>query len=371
MAKMKKRAPKRKMTQRDFLIEQCLMDAYYERTGEQIDESLRSWMAGKKAQLSQGIKNIGTGIGNAAKSIANKAIVGKRAVGTGISNIGKGISHNTKKGIRKIAAKGLDKLGAKNAAREIQDYQTGLDNNFSYDSVDTSDKFKKGKYGSIKDAKTKAELATLGKQIAKLLTQYKEKGGEIPNTEIDTLIGYLSSSNSSNANTTISKNNKMNYSADNIKSKPIKPISQQSDMSKSLTPSGETAYKEVGSDDDIQTDDTKVTSSNEDSMLPEFTELAEKIHVPDKAKDSFIKIISDLYWDGDSEELNNLPENKAKVYKDKLERGISSLNVTLYILTYLGLMSHDELKICNRHINAIDSRLHHENAFKAWLNKNL
>ena len=190
---MKKTNKKVIMTDdRDFLIEQCMNDAYYERTGEQIDESLRSWLAGKKAQISQGVKNIGTGIGNAAKSIANKAIVGKRAVETGISNLGKGIAHNTKKGIRTLAASGLDKLGAKNAAREIQDYQANIDKNFSYDSVDTSDKFKKGEYGSIEDAKINAERATLGKQIAELLTQYKQKGGKIPKIGIDTVIKHLS-----------------------------------------------------------------------------------------------------------------------------------------------------------------------------------
>lgn len=75
MAKMKKSAPKRKMTERDILIEQCLMDAYCERTGEQLDEgwwdNMKAKGAGWVSGAKQGLKNFGDKASNAAKMTGN------------------------------------------------------------------------------------------------------------------------------------------------------------------------------------------------------------------------------------------------------------------------------------------------------------
>ena len=72
---MRKSAPKRKMTERDYLIEQCLMDAYCERTGEQLDEgwwdNLKAGAAGAWAGAKQGLKNLGSKASNAAKMSGN------------------------------------------------------------------------------------------------------------------------------------------------------------------------------------------------------------------------------------------------------------------------------------------------------------
>lgn len=72
---MKKSAPKRKMTERDILIEQCLMDAYCERTGEQLDEGwwddMKAKASGVVAGARQGLKNFGDKASNAAKMTGN------------------------------------------------------------------------------------------------------------------------------------------------------------------------------------------------------------------------------------------------------------------------------------------------------------
>ena len=178
---------------RETLIEQCLQDAYCERTGEILDESLKSWFAGKKAQVGQAAKNVKTGIGNAVKTVGNAGVVAGRGIKTGLSNAKKGIAHNAAKGARKLAAKGLERLGASNAAQEIRDTQAQADQNFQYDQVDTTDAFAKGKYGSVTDARTNAERVTLAKQIVELLTQFQAVGGKIPKIGINTLIQNLKS----------------------------------------------------------------------------------------------------------------------------------------------------------------------------------
>ena len=64
-----------KMTERDFLIEQCMRDAYCERTGEQLDEGwwddMKANAAGAWAGAKQGIKNIGDKASNATKMTKN------------------------------------------------------------------------------------------------------------------------------------------------------------------------------------------------------------------------------------------------------------------------------------------------------------
>jgi hypothetical protein len=79
-----------------------------------------------------------------------------------------------------------------------------------------------------------------------LLTQYKEKGGKIPKVGIDTVINHLTSGNNSDAGNSSNVNNsKMNYSVDNIKSQPINPVSQKSNISKPSAPSSETDYEDA------------------------------------------------------------------------------------------------------------------------------
>lgn len=184
---------KRQRSNRALLIEQCLRDAYLERTGEMVDESIKSWFAGKKAKLGQAAKNVKTGISNAVKSVGNAGAVAGRAVKTGVNNAKKGIAHNAKKAIRSVAASGLEKLGASNTAGEIRNAQNQANQNFKYDKVDTSDKFQKGQYGSVADAGQTAERVTLAKQIAKLLGQFKQKGGKLPKIGIDSLINTFNS----------------------------------------------------------------------------------------------------------------------------------------------------------------------------------
>lgn len=184
---------KRQSSDVDILIEQCLSDAYCERTGDMIDESLASWFAGKKAKLGAAANNIKTGIANAGKTIGNAAVVAGRGVKTGLNNAKKGITHNVKQGARQLASAGLNKIGATSAAAEVDAKRQAAANNFSYDKVDTSDKFQKGAYADTNAAEQNAQRVTLAKQISELLGQFKQAGGKIPKVGIDSLVNYLNS----------------------------------------------------------------------------------------------------------------------------------------------------------------------------------
>ena len=180
-------------SEREILIEQCLVDAHCSRTGEIVDESVASWFAGKKAKLGAAAKNVGTGIANAAKSVGNAGVIAGRATKTGLSNAKKGAIHKMKQTGRKLASAGLQKLGATGAAGEIDARRQQADNDFQYDTVDTSKRFEAGKYENTANAEQTAQRATLAKQIAELLTQFQSVGGKIPKVGIQTLVNYLNS----------------------------------------------------------------------------------------------------------------------------------------------------------------------------------
>lgn len=68
---------KHEISERDYLIEQCLQDAYCERTGEILQEGFGDWLAGKKAKLGTKMSNLATGAKNAigaAKNATSNAI---------------------------------------------------------------------------------------------------------------------------------------------------------------------------------------------------------------------------------------------------------------------------------------------------------
>lgn len=89
MAKMKKSIHNSKMSERDFLIEQCLLDAYCERTGRQLDEGLidniKAGAAGAWAGAKQKVKNTGKRISNAASNIKKMAGNAKKIANAGSS----------------------------------------------------------------------------------------------------------------------------------------------------------------------------------------------------------------------------------------------------------------------------------------------
>lgn len=96
------------MSERDMLIEQCMMDAYCERMGitpDQLDEgwwdSMKAGAAGAWAGAKQGLSNIGTGIKNVGRVVNNA----KHNAGQGLKMAG-----SLLRGDREGLQKGLDGL---------------------------------------------------------------------------------------------------------------------------------------------------------------------------------------------------------------------------------------------------------------------
>ena len=113
---MKKTDKKVVMTNdRDFLIEQCMRDAYCERTGEQLNESwwddMKAGAAGMWGGAKQGIKNMGT----RAKNIAGNAKKTVQNAGTLMGAAGAGL-----KGDKSGMFKAANKVG-KNKWNDIND----------------------------------------------------------------------------------------------------------------------------------------------------------------------------------------------------------------------------------------------------------
>ena len=113
---MKKTNKKVVMTNdRDFLIEQCMRDAYCERTGEQLDEGwwddMKAGAAGMWSGAKQGLKNMGT----RAKNIAGNAKKTVQNAGTLIGAAGAGL-----KGDKSGMFKAANKVG-KNKWNDIND----------------------------------------------------------------------------------------------------------------------------------------------------------------------------------------------------------------------------------------------------------
>lgn len=113
---MKKTNKKVVMTNdRDFLIEQCMRDAYCERTGEQLDEGwwddMKAGAAGMWGGAKQGLKNMGT----RAKNIAGNAKKTVQNAGTLLGAAGAGL-----KGDKGGMFKAANKVG-KNKWNDIND----------------------------------------------------------------------------------------------------------------------------------------------------------------------------------------------------------------------------------------------------------
>lgn len=80
-------------TEREILIEQCLVDAHCSRTGEMVDES---WWDDMKANVSGAVQGSKQGLKNLRKNVKNKIQRGKNAIARGagyVSNVGKGIGN--------------------------------------------------------------------------------------------------------------------------------------------------------------------------------------------------------------------------------------------------------------------------------------
>lgn len=185
---MKKSAPKRKMTERDFLIEQCLMDAYCERTGEQLDEGwwddLKAKGAGLVSGAKQGLKNFGDKASNAAKMTGNW--FGRKA--DQASNIAKNIgaaANNTemKKGVNpRSVTQGLSDPSKRIPAAFAKNY--GKVQSYAKSLVDTLGAFGQSlEAAGMMNDKVQPLMDGIGEYLGQIVankmeTAYKMFGGQ-------------------------------------------------------------------------------------------------------------------------------------------------------------------------------------------------
>lgn len=165
---------KNKITERDFLIEQCLRDAYCDRTGEMLDEGFGDWLAGKKAKLGAQMSNVKTGLKNAAGRVANTA-----------SNVVGAAKHaNKSRKLNKYADQLSDigsALGNSQYAQDAEALRGQAAQKFQ------GQKFQGQEYTNTQNAENAARAKHLQGQIAKLVQQYQSFGGDI--TELAGIIG--------------------------------------------------------------------------------------------------------------------------------------------------------------------------------------
>lgn len=165
---------KHEISERDYLIEQCLQDAYCERTGEILQEGLGDWLAGKKAKLGAQMSNVGTGLKNAAGRIKNTA-----------SNVVGAAKHaNKSRKLNKYADQLSDigsALGNSQYAQDAEALRGQAAQKFQ------GQEFKGQEYTNTQNAENAARAKHLQGQIAKLVRQYQSFGGDI--TELAGIIG--------------------------------------------------------------------------------------------------------------------------------------------------------------------------------------
>lgn len=165
---------KNKITERDFLIEQCLRDAYCNRTGEMLDEGFGDWLAGKKAKLGAQMSNVGTGFKNAAGRVANAA-----------SNVVGAAKHaNKSRKLNKYADQLSDigsALGNSQYAQDAEALRGQAAQKFQ------GQEFQGQEYTNTQNAENAARAKHLQGQIAKLVQQYQSFGGDI--TELAGILG--------------------------------------------------------------------------------------------------------------------------------------------------------------------------------------
>lgn len=140
-------AKRKQLSEVDFLIEQCLVDAHCERTGEMVNEgwfdTLKANVAGATSGIKQGIKNTGTRLANAGKTVSNVA-----------SNAAKGV-------------KATGNILAGNKEGAIQ-------------SINGLKKFNKGHNeisATARDVNRTAKLASYIKSIKNIINDYMKAGG--------------------------------------------------------------------------------------------------------------------------------------------------------------------------------------------------
>lgn len=152
--------------ERSVLIEQCLKDAYCERTGEIIEEGFTDWLAGKKAKLGARMSNIATGAKNIAGRVAN-----------GASNAVGAVKHaNKSRKLNKYANQLSDigsALGKDNYSKDAEALRAQAGQKFQ------GQKFQGQEYQDANAAEQQAVLNSLSGKIQKLIQEFESKGGSV------------------------------------------------------------------------------------------------------------------------------------------------------------------------------------------------
>ena len=180
---------KHEISERDYLIEQCLQDAYCERTGEILQEGFGDWLAGKKAKLGTKMSNLATGAKNAigaAKNATSNAIgAAKNATSNAIGAMRHAADNRAfKKDAAAATARAarLRRRGDDSAAdAEDQMAQTYTDHsNTKFQGTKfQGTKFQGQGYQDANAAEQKAVLNSLSGKIQKLIQEFEAKGGDI------------------------------------------------------------------------------------------------------------------------------------------------------------------------------------------------
>lgn len=178
-----------KISERNILIEQCLMDAYCNRTGDIIEEGFGDWLAGKKAKLGAQMSNLATGAKNVAGRVANTASNAVGAAKNAVNNAAGAMRHAAdNRAFRQDAendtarAARLRRRGDEAAAAAAEQ---SAQNNMAHANTKFQGKQFQGKqfqgqeYQDTNAAEQQAVLNSLSGKIQKLIQEFESKGGNM------------------------------------------------------------------------------------------------------------------------------------------------------------------------------------------------
>ena len=180
---------KKHISKRDFLIEQCLQDAYCQRTGDMIEEGFSDWLAGKKAKLGTKMNNLATRAKNAVGRVANATSNAVGATKNAISNAAGAMQHAAdNRAFRQDAQRDTaraerlrrrgDTAGADAAAQSAQANMNHANTKFQGKQFQGK-QFQGQEYQDANAAEQQAVLKSLSGKIQKLIQEFESKGGNM------------------------------------------------------------------------------------------------------------------------------------------------------------------------------------------------
>lgn len=181
---------KKKLSERSLLIEQCLQDAYCQRTGDIIEEGFGDWLAGKKAKIGAQMSNLATGAKNMTGRALNATKNAMGATKNAISNAA-GAMRNAadNRAFRKDAKNDLaraarlrrrgDTAAADAAEQSAQNNMNYADNKYQATEFKGNEFTPDTSHVDTNAAEQQAVLKSLGGKIQKLIQEFESKGGNM------------------------------------------------------------------------------------------------------------------------------------------------------------------------------------------------